>query len=197
MVFRGTEQGIDSHSSCCSAAQIVGKIMKLICPALLLSLFVGLLPFSAAAHCGGKHGPGHPHCAGENPPPEPESSSCPGVFPAFAYAAETRNRRGHTVQSDLKVSNADGSCSVIVHSVSTEHTYDDLTFNFDSMSGRYRIAYNYEFDESDPKRGPGRPNIRIMEFSVSPEQDETKINEALPLSIYKIYRITGDGTGGR
>ena len=103
-----------------------------------------LLPTGVNARCDEvKHAGNHPHCSGDDPPP-PEQTSCPGDFPAFAYAVEIINKRGHTERSDLMVSNADGSCEVLVHSVTTADTYDHLTFNFDSDSGKYRIAYNKE-----------------------------------------------------
>ena len=143
---------------------------------------------------GGKPGDDHP------PPPQPQPTSCPGDFPAFAYAVEIiakiRGNRFHTVRSDLKVSNADGSCEMIVHSVATAVTYDDLTFDFDSDWGKYRIAYNYQSDDTDTEETGGRPNIRVLEFSVSDDQGDTKIDQALPLEIHKIYRFSGSNVGG-
>ena len=164
--------------------------------ALLLALLV--VPLAGHAHCKGKHTGDHPHCAGEPPPPPPESSSCPGDFPAFAYAFETvKKGRGHTIRSDIMVSNADASCEILVHSVSTADYYSDLDFSYDSSSGLYRIAYNYESDESDTRNTGARPNIRVLQFTASPDQGETKIDQSLPLQTHKIFLYSGGSTAGK
>lgn len=155
------------------------------------------MPLLASAHCNetGKHSGNHPHCGDQEPPP-PQPSRCPGDFPAFAYAFETTNKRGHTIRSDVMVSNADASCEILVHSVSTADYYSDLDFSYDSSSGLYRIAYNYEGDESDTRKTGARPNIRILQFTVSPDQGETKIDQSLPLQAHKIFLYSGRSTAG-
>jgi hypothetical protein len=84
-----------------------------------------------------------------------------------------------------------------VHSVSTADFYDDLAFNFDANAGLYRIAYNYERDESDTKQTGARPNIRVLQFSTSPDGAKTNIDQTLPLEVHKIYRYSGNSTSGR
>jgi hypothetical protein len=163
---------------------------------LLPSLAMPLVSF---AHCDDvKHSGNHPHCRGEDPPPPPpELNSCPGDFPAFAYAFETTKKgRGHTSRSDVMVSNADASCEILVHSVSTTDYYSDLDFSYDSSSGLYRIAYNYESDESDTRNTGARPNIRVLQFTVSPDQSGTKIDQSLPLQLHKIFLYSGRSTAG-
>ena len=71
-----------------------------------------------------------------------------------------------------------------------------MTFNFDSGSGLYRIAYNYQSDDTDTEETGARPNIRVLEFSVSDDQGDTKIDQALPLEIHKIYRFSGTAIVG-
>ena len=154
------------------------------------------MPLVSHAHCKGKHSDYEPHCGGEEPPPPPPES-CAGDFPAFAYAFETTKKgRGHTIRSDVMVSNADASCEILVHSVSTADYYSDLDFSYDSSSGLYRIAYNYESDESDTRNTGARPNIRVLQFTVSPEQGETKIDQDLPLQTHKIFLYSGRSTAG-
>jgi len=171
----------------------------------LLSMI--LLPDSATAHCkGSKHTGDHPHCTGEPPPPPPPppppaAASCPGDFPAFAYALEITDKRGQTERLDLYLANSDGSCQILLdsppHTRKFGASYDDLNFLFDSASGFYRIAYKYNGDEADTKDTGARPNIRVMQFSVSTDAGETTIDQALPLDVHKIYRYSRNSTSGR
>ena len=50
-------------------------------PIMFFALIVGVN--TASAHCGGKHGPGHPHCGGTSPPPPPPPSG--GAEPQLVY----------------------------------------------------------------------------------------------------------------
>jgi hypothetical protein len=171
------------------------SLMNKLCYLSVLLLTLLVMPFASFAHCEGKHTGNHPHCPGGGEPPD--SASCPGDFPAFAYAVEITNKRGHTERSDLKVSNSDGSCEVQVHSVTTADFYSELNFNFDNNSDLYRIAYIYPSDEADTRNTGNRPNIRILEFSVSSDLGETKIDQVLPLEPKKIYRYSGNSSAGR
>ncbi len=104
--------------------------MKILPLPVLSLVTIMLVPTGVNAQCDGiKHAGNHPHCSGGDPLPS-EQTSCPGDFPAFAYAVEIINKRGHTERSDLMVSNADGSCEVLVHSVMTADFYQFAQSSF-------------------------------------------------------------------
>lgn len=168
---------------------LIGSVVAILAAALFS-------PAGVEAHCGGNHIGNHPHCSAGEPPP-PTASSCPGDFPAFAYAVKRVDKRGRTVGSDLRLSNADGSCQVLIHSESSTRRYDYLTFSFDSVPGIYRIAYKYEWDEADTRETGFRPNVRVMQFTASTADGITTIADALPLQAHKVYRYSGNSSAGR
>ena len=191
------------------------NILRLPTLSLAVAIAVLALAYANPSFAGKKcdADPNHPSCkddGGGGDPPDSEIRSCPGDFPAFAYAVEITDKGGHTERLDLYLSNAEGTCQVLIHS--TPHSrkfrasYDDLDFHMvrdDDGSEIYRVAYNYDDDEANIREPIARPNIRVMEFKtgIVLEGDvgdgetigETKIVEDLPLAVvHKLYRYSDD-----
>ena len=109
-----------------------------------------LLPSTANAHCGGKHGPGHPHCANEPPPPP---SECTDVFPGFLYEVEATRKN----PSEIRLSSSDGCRTELVAVGASGATFH---MTADNSSGV--IVWSDE----DPQQN-GAYSIKRIDFTVS------------------------------
>jgi len=110
------------------------------------------------------------------------------AFPAFAYVNNRVNHRGRSEQS-FYVSNADGDCSILIHT----STYDGtISLKYTQVGNSGIIAWSQHKDENAGRKDPDIDRIKMLRFNLSGKQ----VVSDLPLSSTDVYVSTFPGNGG-
>ena len=106
-------------------------------------------------------------------------------FPAFAYTVTKRTRKGVS-GTDVYLSNADGDCSILVHT--TNYTFN-IWLKYKQIGNSGIIAWSQAKDENAGRRDPDIDRIKMLRFNLYGKE----IISALPLSSTDVYVNTFPG----
>ena len=144
------------------------------------------------------NGGGKPGGGGEDPPAATSCASKSSTFPAFAYTRLNAGKR--SVSSiDFYLSNADGDCSILIHTANVNENEVDLSYR---QIGNYGvIAWSQGRDETQDRKSAAKDNfvIRVLRFQVkdkevfSVQPVETVANSGDPYIYFESMDLSTDG----
>lgn len=131
---------------------------------------------------------------GGKPPPDPEppvETSCydyESAFPSFAYAVQTSGRKGNTGY-DIFLSNADGDCSILIHTTGYKGNNFELAYSQSGNNGV--ITWKQSTNENAGRKDPSVnwDQIKVLRFTASNKEMTT----SLPLALGAVANSGADG----
>jgi len=168
-------------------AKLIKKTATNILIASILALF--LMPTSFAKKGGGGKPP---------PEPEPVETSCADAesdsdFPAFAYTVQKSGRKGVSGY-DFYLSNADGDCSIKIHT--SDYKGNDLEFSYSQYGIDGVIVWRQDNNEYGGRKDAdlNADRIKLIRFKTS----NKVVTTPLPLASSVVAVVNpGSGETGR